>query len=266
MSRFRPDPNYHRDLHVAAERIHEILDGRTSGRQAVSRSRRHIRPTDAADLGRLANSLGLAGETHRADTEIGHLTPGEIVVPLHAQTTSVLRALGAALGTSLSQYVVGSGLERRNPVSGKPAFASPLPEQYQWVGDPMGWVGEFGRQIADAATNAARAPGQAVGTLGDFLRNYVDMRHANIRDADKYFHCKANFDAARRGMSGAAVAESLSDAREWYGRNIKGDPAADSRADQIANRYGRSAAQSGRYASARTACEQFRPRGLPASY
>lgn len=266
MAAFRPDPSYHSDLHGAAEQIYSMVERRMADRERPGGTRRAEARAKAAELGRLANSLGLAGAARRTDTELAHLTPGEIVVPLHAQTTSVLETLALALGPSLPRYIVGSGLERRNPVSGHPEYAPPLPDEYRWVRDPMGWVGVAGRQIADAVSGAVRVPVQAVGAAGDVVGNYVDMRLANVRDADKYFHCKANFEAAQRGGSGAAVGEALSDAREWYGRNIKGDPITDSNADQIANRYGRTAAQSGAYSTAPGACARYRPRGLPTKY
>jgi Serum amyloid A protein len=62
------------------------------------------------------------------------------------------------------------------------------------------------------------------------------------------------------------MAEWLSDAREWYGQSIKGDPIVDSNADQIANRSGRVAGQLGIEPSARPACAYFPPRGLPSRY
>jgi len=38
--------------------------------------------------------------------------------------------------------------------------------------------------------------------LGDFARNYNDMVQANTKYADKYFHAKANCEAAQRGLTG----------------------------------------------------------------
>ncbi|MGH2523803.1 MAG: serum amyloid a protein, partial [Anaerolineales bacterium] len=72
------------------------------------------------------------------------------------------------------------------------------------------------------------------------MRNYNDMRNANTIGADKYFHCKANCEAASRGSVGDQTACLLSDAREWVDQNIKGDPASASALDQAANTFGRS--------------------------
>ncbi|MCL2162001.1 MAG: hypothetical protein FWH56_09010, partial [Betaproteobacteria bacterium] len=55
---------------------------------------------------------------------------------------------------------------------------------------------------------------------GDFIRNYRDMREANTIGGDKYFHCKANCEASKRGAYGKWTAEKLSNGREWFDQNI----------------------------------------------
>lgn len=40
------------------------------------------------------------------------------------------------------------------------------------------------------------------------------MKNANTIGADKYFHSKANCDAAKRGLLGAIIATAISDLRE----------------------------------------------------
>ena len=57
---------------------------------------------------------------------------------------------------------------------------------------------------------------QISGAIDDFLFNYSNMREADTISADKYFHCKANCEAARRGASGKAVACFISDTRELW--------------------------------------------------
>lgn len=79
-----------------------------------------------------------------------------------------------------------------------------------------------------------------IGAVDDFWRNYLDMRNANNKGADKYFHCKANCEAAQRGKKGAQMACLISDGREWFDQRIKGDPESASLDDQLANNYGRS--------------------------
>ena len=41
-----------------------------------------------------------------------------------------------------------------------------------------------------------RRPAKVATTVGIFAKNYFDMREANTIGADKYFHCKANAQAA----------------------------------------------------------------------
>uniref|UniRef100_A0A9R1SMB9 Serum amyloid A protein n=1 Tax=Equus caballus TaxID=9796 RepID=A0A9R1SMB9_HORSE len=97
----------------------------------------------------------------------------------------------------------------------------------------------------------------------DMWRAYSDMREANYKGADKYFHARGNYDAARRGPGGAWAAKVISDARENAQRvtdlfkfGDSGHGAADSRADQAANEWGRSGKDP----------NHFRPRGLPDKY
>ena len=108
--------------------------------------------------------------------------------------------------------------------------------------------------------------GDAVGGVGDFYQNYQDMRDANTIGGDKYFHCKANCEAAQRGDGGQDAAECISDAREWADENIKGDSSKASEADQIANQWGRSQGSANPGASCSSICKVFRPNGLPPQY
>ncbi|XP_008920299.3 serum amyloid A protein [Manacus vitellinus] len=96
----------------------------------------------------------------------------------------------------------------------------------------------------------------AAGGTWDMYRAYRDMREANYRGADKYFHARGNYDAARRGPGGAWAARVISDAREGWQSSVSGRGAEDTRADQEANRWGRSGGNPNRY----------RPKGLPSKY
>ncbi|MCC6598473.1 MAG: peptidoglycan-binding protein [Alphaproteobacteria bacterium] len=107
---------------------------------------------------------------------------------------------------------------------------------------------------------------QVAGAFKDFVKNYNDMREDRTRDGDKYFHCKANYEATQRGWAGKIIAQKLSNAREVYGQYIKGDPESDKKADQKANVYGRDAALSGQYHSAREACAIYRVKGINEKY
>ncbi len=43
----------------------------------------------------------------------------------------------------------------------------------------------------------------------DMLRAYRDMREANWKNSDKYFHARGNYDAASRGPGGRWAAEVI---------------------------------------------------------
>ncbi|XP_057605114.1 serum amyloid A protein-like [Hippopotamus amphibius kiboko] len=97
----------------------------------------------------------------------------------------------------------------------------------------------------------------------DMWRAYSDMREANYKNSDKYFHARGNYDAARRGPGGAWAAKVISDARENVQRvtdlfkpGSSGHGREDSRADQAANEWGRSGKDP----------NHFRPAGLPSKY
>ncbi|XP_049475133.1 serum amyloid A protein isoform X2 [Panthera uncia] len=51
--------------------------------------------------------------------------------------------------------------------------------------------------------------GEAAQGAWDMWRAYSDMREANYIGADKYFHARGNYDAARRGPGGAWAAKVI---------------------------------------------------------
>uniref|UniRef100_A0A3P8TDX5 Serum amyloid A protein n=2 Tax=Amphiprion percula TaxID=161767 RepID=A0A3P8TDX5_AMPPE len=97
-------------------------------------------------------------------------------------------------------------------------------------------------------------PIEAVQGAWDMAQAYRDMRKANWKDSDKYFHARGNYEAAQRGAGGRWAAEVISDAREWS--NGKSGGAGDTEEDQEANRWGREGGDPNRY----------RPAGLPDNY
>ncbi|XP_052250024.1 serum amyloid A-5 protein-like [Dreissena polymorpha] len=104
--------------------------------------------------------------------------------------------------------------------------------------------------------NATDFVGGAYDGAKEMGKAYNDMREANWKNSDKYFHARGNYDAAQHGPGGKWAAEKISDAREWVDMNIKGDSKADSDADQEANRHGRNGGDPNKY----------RPPGLPTKY
>ncbi|NXS83693.1 SAA protein, partial [Erpornis zantholeuca] len=118
--------------------------------------------------------------------------------------------------------------------------------------------------VIQAMVRAGHFVRDAAGGARDMFRAYQDMREANYKGADKYFHARGNYDAARRGPGGAWAAKVIrwpfllphSDAREtWQGR-VSGRGHEDTRADQEANEWGRRGGNPNRY----------RPAGLPRKY
>lgn len=99
----------------------------------------------------------------------------------------------------------------------------------------------------------ARQAGQGTG---DMYRAYSDMREANWRNSDQYFHARGNHDAASRGPGGRWAARVISNAREGYQSGLSGQGPEDTARDQEANRWGRNGGDPNRY----------RPDGLPDRY
>lgn len=102
--------------------------------------------------------------------------------------------------------------------------------------------------------------------MTDFMDNYMDMREANTIGADKYFHAKANCQAAQRGAISTRTAAAISNVREWTDQHVKGDPASASREDQVANVAGRSAGRENPGSSCSGLVSRFRPSGLDRKY
>ncbi|KAM4617938.1 serum amyloid A-5 protein-like [Discoglossus pictus] len=114
------------------------------------------------------------------------------------------------------------------------------------------WWRNAGRAVQDAG-EFVRGAAQGSWDMG---RAYHDMRKANYRESDKYFHARGNYDAAQRGPGGRWAAEVLSNGRENWQSSVSGRGHEDTRADQEANAWGRNGGDPNRY----------RPKGLPNQY
>ncbi|MCB1054655.1 MAG: hypothetical protein KDD11_03990, partial [Acidobacteria bacterium] len=99
-----------------------------------------------------------------------------------------------------------------------------------------------------------------------FYSNYQDMREANWKLSDKYFHCKANCEATKCGDFGYEQACEISDGRELFDQLVKRDPPSASIADQAANHAGRKLAKKLPNLTCQVLCAVFRPKGLPPQY
>ena len=97
--------------------------------------------------------------------------------------------------------------------------------------------------------NKSNYPGKTrTGLLApfyDFVQNKKEMEEDATIGNDKFFHCKANYEAAKRGKWGEFVAKTLSTAREFpYG--VMKDGIQASSDDWEANRRGWQGAKSGK--------------------
>ncbi|XP_072278785.1 serum amyloid A protein-like [Pyxicephalus adspersus] len=110
--------------------------------------------------------------------------------------------------------------------------------QFQWLKD-----------------SAKFAKDAALGSY-DMARAYKDMRDANFKNSDKYFHARGNYDAIVSSLGQGPPSLESRDAREAVQMRGRGRGAADSQADQEANRWGRNGGNPNRY----------RPNGLPRKY
>jgi RHS repeat-associated protein len=109
------------------------------------------------------------------------------------------------------------------------------------------------------------------GGIKDFVDTYNEMKDANWRLSDKYFHSKANFKATLRGPGGEYVAERMSNLREITDQILKGDPRSASEQDQEANKYGREQAKHFKIhrridVNYKDALPKYRPSNLPSIY
>lgn len=78
-----------------------------------------------------------------------------------------------------------------------------------------------------------------------FLCLYIYLSNKHDFDLDfNFFHCKANYEAAKRGNWGAGVGKAISTGREIYGL-VTRDPLSDIRKDWNANQMGWNGAKQG---------------------
>ncbi|MBI1308243.1 MAG: hypothetical protein GC129_00095 [Proteobacteria bacterium] len=111
-------------------------------------------------------------------------------------------------------------------------------------------------------------------TFEIFRQNYDAMKKANTIGADKYFHSKANAEAAQLGVIGEATAKFISDFREFYeyytnvhlkGMSLKAT-IEDMNADQRANYRGRVRGRQFPDRDAGELVKDQRPNGLGEKY
>ena len=154
------DPSYWRDRDAT------IMATVTQGFNGL-----YGKEVERAKLGRAANATGVTGPTHRRDLIIGHLAPGEIVVSPQALSPAVMAALRQEFGDQLPRFIVGSGFERRNPISGLPAFSPENEDDNEgffdsiadWIDGLMGFLRNRMQRGAGGPPLGAPSPQERLG-------------------------------------------------------------------------------------------------------
>lgn len=101
-----------------------------------------------------------------------------------------------------------------------------------------------------------------------------DMKKADTKFSDKYFHAKANCQAAQQGKAGAATAKKISDTREkidipknkYIKKYSTEEIITDYRDDQCANYYGRIQGAAHPDIDCKILVDKYRPKGLNKKY
>ncbi|MBF0153145.1 MAG: hypothetical protein HQL64_05340 [Magnetococcales bacterium] len=106
--------------------------------------------------------------------------------------------------------------------------------------------------------------GEYIDGMADMHRNWQDMIDDATKNGDKYFHCKANCEASKRGPGGRDAAVAISGLREEVYGKLKGDSALDREEDYAANEYGRNHA--GQPGTCKEICSPYRVNGINKDY
>lgn len=115
---------------------------------------------------------------------------------------------------------------------------------------------------------------QIYKTFGIFWNNYNDIKEANTIGADKYFHSKANAEAAQLGETAEKTAKLISDIRESIDvyKNILvrkmsfDETMKDGKSDLEANDHGRKVGREHPTGSMEEFLNRYRPEGLDDKY
>ena len=148
---------------------------------------------------------------------------------------------------------IGSNIESMQQVSQEPpSISSQQANHYlvpQEANANASWGQETAKKLDNYMQNYNSYPGKTrsgiLAPFHDIWRNYKTMTdEQNWIGGDNFFHCKANYEAAKRGPWGELVGKTLSVGREAWGQ-IKGDPLSDMRKDWHADSMGWNGAKQG---------------------
>ena len=109
------------------------------------------------------------------------------------------------------------------------------------------------------------APIQYALAASDMIKHYILMRADNTKKNDDYFHCKAHFDATRRGKYGERFADYWGDRKEgfdYYWNLIKGltpqEAITDYNHDRQVNKNSIHLSKNPLYRNAKEGCQRYR--------
>lgn len=122
MALFRNDSPGALTMEQGIARATQILEKEARRLEGVKKARAQAAARDRK-AARMAEQVAAEGRGN--DTEVAHVTPGEMVIPRAFQTAEVLAALAkvaAAHGVPLDRFRVGSAHNSINPTTGAPEF------------------------------------------------------------------------------------------------------------------------------------------------
>jgi penicillin-insensitive murein DD-endopeptidase len=202
---------------IALKRANEAGEG--AGRaQSIARVQEAVRgldPVGHGDLLQQIQSRILALQGRNGDTEVAHVTPGEIVLPKALQTPAVLGALRQAAADAdipLDRLRIGSALNSINPATGRPEFAAfpqqeideititapretgvvqvpqDIPDEFRVHGNPGGGVNQYGvpaaSYVAGEASSRWTAEGRTPFSIGDLSNAGVTPYKGHSKTGD----------------------------------------------------------------------------------
>jgi hypothetical protein len=156
---------------AAMSELKQALDAGSGGlrMQHVARAQRHTASLDPARHGRLVQhlhgiALSLGGRGR--DTQLAHVTPGEVVAPDELMTPEVvdlLRRTAREKGLDPDRFVVGSDRNSINPRTGLPEFTYEDPDAESGPSQPYA---PQGQQVADLYVNLFPNEANYAGHVG----------------------------------------------------------------------------------------------------
>lgn len=161
-----------------------------------------------------AATRAMAAKGRRGDTEVGHLTDGEMVLPkaVWQSDPSLARHAAAgisALGADPRQYVVGHPRNSRNPKTGAREFAGVMSQEmqdqiYAMAADPNSNVSGALRDMAARGIASGQTEGMDVGKWGSLLGNEVQDPNQTGRESESDRHAREGREEAQQSADSAA--------------------------------------------------------------